>query len=397
MKKRICLLCICFCISLCACHRTVSENESISRETDQNISDGGTTFLECYTDFSDKQNAKRVALIYVDEDSVPELLILKNGEYSLYSFDGSQIKPIAMPDTEIKANAFGAKHDFEQSIYQTFYWFEYVPYKGLIRVHDGDDKERHDYYLKYADGLFEMELEVKSMDRTWYTYDAEKEIENEEFLSQLTDLGYNQLVPCGYLYENVAAAYENMNAATNTQKVLEDFVNGKIDALDHVEKISDIPEEGFVMKSYEDYYSNENYESDESDLWKEIEYIDFDNDGADELMIRGYAGLCSFFDVIGDTVYKVLETSGSTTDVASIGIIDNKRVIERTDLSHGGRKSYRIMKYDSCCCLIDWFHLYTEYKEATYSESDKFEYRNREITMEEFEELVGSIQQEEKQ
>lgn len=433
MNKKIYLLCACISFCLCACQRTVPEDEMDLRETEvsapqedelsgaeaddqvieptekpteepfeepsERISDNklleeGMEFLNEYDDLCAKENAKRMALIYLDEDTVPELLILGDGEYRLYSFDGSQVKAAAMSDTGIKASAYGSKHDFEDSVYQTFYWFEYVPYKGLIRVHSGDDKERHDYYLKYTDGLFEMELEAKSMDRTWHTYDAEKEIENEEFLSQLTDMGYDQLVPCAYLYENVAAAYENIGAVSNTQKVLEDFVNGKIDALDHVEKITDIPEEGFVMKSYEDYYSNENYENDESDLWKEIEYIDFDNDGEDELMIRSYAGLCSFFDVIGDTVYNVLETSGSTTDVASVGIINDKRVIERTDLSHGGRKSYRIMKYDSCCCLIDWFHLYTEYKEATYSESDRFEYRNREITMEEFEEIVGSIQQE---
>lgn len=63
------------------------------------------------------------------------------------------------------------------------------------------------------------------------------------------------------------------------------------------------------------------------------------------LIIHGYAGACLFFDVIGDTVYKVLET-GSTTDVASIAEMNGKRVVVRTDLSHAGRKSYRIMEFD---------------------------------------------------
>lgn len=390
MKKRICLLCICFCISLCACHRTVSENESISWETDQNISDGGTTFLECYTDFSDKQNAKRVALIYVDEDSVPELLILKNGEYSLYSFDGSQIKPIAMPDTEIKANAFGAKHDFEQSIYQTFYWFEYVPYKGLIRVHSGDDRERNDYYLKYTDGSLITELKTKSIDDTWHTYYSEKEIENEEFLNRLSDLGYDKLVPCGYLYENVTTAYENIGAVSDSRKMLEDFVSGKTDALDYVTEIHDIPEEGFVMRSYNDFYTDV---IEEDSPGGSAEYIDFDNDGEDELMIRSYTGLCVFFDVIGDTVYKVLETEGSTTDVVSVAVIEGQKVIARTDVLHSGRKSYRIMKYDSCCCLVDWFRLYTSYEGTSYTEQDRFEYRNRNISMEEFDKILNSIHQ----
>lgn len=380
MYKKICLLCICLCVTLCACQR--------AEPSDNNVVGEETAFLDKYNDFTVKENAKRAALIYVDDDSIPELLILKNGEYKLYWLDGSEVRAAAMPDLEIKANAYGLKHDPEDSEQQTFYRFEYVPYKGLIRVHGGDNQERHDYYLRYTNGLFETELEAKSMDYTWHTYDAEKEIANEEFLSQLADLGYDELIPCGYLYENVAAAYENMGAASDTKKVLDDFVSGKINALDYVEEISDIPEDNFVMTSYEDFYDD--ITAGEGDIWGSLEYIDFDNDGEDELIIHGYAGACLFFDVIGDAVYKVLET-GSTTDVASVAEIEGKRVIERTDLTHAGRKSYRIMKYDSCCCLIDCFHLYVEYEDSDYSDDDVFQYRNKEISMEEFETILNSI------
>ena len=57
-----------------------------------------------------------------------------------------------------------------------------------------------------------MELKAESTDYTWHTYDAEKEITNEKFLSQLFSLGYDELIPCGYLYETVADAYENIGA-----------------------------------------------------------------------------------------------------------------------------------------------------------------------------------------
>lgn len=412
MKKIICLLFIYLGISLCACQKTTGGNESVSSDIEQsasskdeltesytnnnpvesidsNISEEEKKFLDKYNDFCVNENIKRVALIYLDGDSIPELLIIKDGEYRLYSFDGSEITAVDMADIEIKANSYGPKHDFENPEYQTFFWFEYVPYKGLIRVHSGGEQERHDYYLRYTNGFFSTELETKSSDYTWYTYDAEKEITNEEFLSQLSDLGYDELVPCGYLYENVMIAYENIGAVANTQKVLEDFVSGKIDALYYVEAFSDIPEDGFVMRSYEDFYDDVTAGEDD---WGSVEYIDFDNDGEDELIIHGYGGACIFFDVIGDTVYEVLETS-STTDVAYIAEIEGKRVIARADVLYAGRKSYRIMKFDSCCCLIDWFHLYAEYEGTDYTVEDKFTYRDDEITMEEFEIILNSIHQ----
>ena len=392
IKKR-CLLCICLCISLCACHGAPPEGEVVFLESNQgDISEKEPEFLDQYNDIFISENAKRAALIYLDEDSIPELLLLQNGEYKLYTFDGSEVKAIAMPDTEIKANTYGYQHNFEDWEYQTFYWFEYVPYKGLIRVHSGADEERDDYYLKYTDGLLVTELEVKTNGfNTWYTYDADNEITNEEFLSRLSDLGYDQLIPCSYLYENVSTAYENIDAVPDTKKVLDDFVNGKVDALDHVEGASDIPEESFVMRSYGDYFEDM---TGGDEAWIEVikaEYADFDNDGEDELVMHGFAGACLFFDCIGDTVYKVMET-GTTTDVASVAVLSGERVIERTDLGHVGRKYYWIMKFDSCCCLIDWFSLNVSYEGTEYSEEDEFMYRDREISMEQFEEIVNSIE-----
>ena len=380
MKKKLSLWSICFCICLSACQRIVPE---------QNVSQEEISFLDKYQDFFVSEDAKRAALIYLDEDSVPELLILKNGEYRLYSFKDSQVRTISMPNAEVKANAYGQQHNFEQTEYQTFYWFEYVPYQGLIRVHSGVGQERHDYYLQYTDGRFSIELETKTVDNTWHTYDGEKQIPNEEFLNQIYILGYDKLIPCSYLYDNVENAYENMDATSDSKKVLEDFVSGKIDALDYVEGKSDIPEESFVMRSYQDFYD---YITSGEDIWEGTKYIDFDNDGEDELIISGYAGNCIYFDVIGDTVYKVLTTS-STTDMSHVAEFQGKRVIERTDLGHVGRKYYQIMEFDSCCCLIDRFLLSASYEGTSYTEEDEFRYRDHEISMGEFEKIVDSIQQ----
>lgn len=383
MKKKGCLVYVCLlCVYLCACGVTGLETESVFQGTESKV------FLEQYQKLFAQENAKRAALIYLDEDTMPELLILKDGEYKLYFFDGSEVKAAAMSDTEIKASAYGFRHDFEEADHQTFYWFEYVPYKGLIRVHDGTDQERHDYYLRYADGLFLTELEAKSEDYTWHTYNMEQEITNEDFLSQLAGLGYDRLTPCAFLYDSVESAYENINAASDTGKVLEDFVNGQINALEYVEEIGDIPEDGFVMRSYEDIYEDITCGE---EWWGSTEYIDFDNDGEDELILHGYTGSRLFFDVIGDTVYEVLHT-GSTTDQAFVTEIDGRKVIARADFLYVGRKSYRIMEYGPCCCLIDWYCLSASYGDKSeYSAEDEFEYRGREITMEEFEERVDGI------
>ncbi len=388
MKRKLYLLCICFCVLLYSCQKNVLENELKE----------DTAFLEQYNKIFVRENAKRAALIYLDKDAIPELLLIKNGAYQLYSFDGSEVKNINPSDPEIKMKVYGPGHEVEgRTENQKFYWFEYVPYKGLIRVHDGTiqkmegvrrhEQERHDYYLKCTDGFLTKELEVKTIGEKWRTYNAEQEIENEEFLSQISELGYDQLIPCGFLYETIEDAYKNIGVSTDTKKVLEDFVSGKTNAVNYVEEIRDIPEDGFVMRSFEDFYndmiSGEEY-------WGRIEYADFDNDREEELIIRGYCNTRLFFDVIGDTVYRLFETS-STTDVGSIVEMEGKKVIARTDLTHAGRQYYRIIIYDSCCCIIDWFELATGFEGDRYFAEDEFHYRGRKISMEEFEAIRDSI------
>lgn len=249
-EKRIYLLCLFLCIALWACQKIESDtSQDVSQEKE-------SAYLETYHDFCIQENAKRVALIYLDEDTVPELLILKEGKYRLYAIKNTNVKEIALSDTKIKAEAYGIRHDFEEIEYKTFYWLEYVPYKGLVRIHSASEGERYDYYLKYSEGSLVTELEAKSKEYMWYTFDGEHEITNEEFATQLYELGYDKLVSCGYLYEDVKTAHENVVRTSDTEKALDDFVNGKSDALYYVENVNDIPEEGFVMRSYAEFYND---------------------------------------------------------------------------------------------------------------------------------------------
>lgn len=148
MQKKTSLLCICLLsICLCACQKTdiVSETVLEPKENEQNVSrenqdeqqeieqsileednliesdtneeenetvynrvlEDGETFLDGYHSLILDKGVKRAELIYLDEDDIPELLVLKNGEYRLYSCDDTQITAIDMPDAEIKANAYG--------------------------------------------------------------------------------------------------------------------------------------------------------------------------------------------------------------------------------------------------------------------------------------------------
>jgi len=361
--------------------------ESELLETEQTV-DHEDGWKAAYQNLLLEEDVKRMALIYLDEDVIPELLILKDGEYVLYTFDGSQIAAIDMPDAGIRAKAYAPKHALEHIAGDfAFYWFEYVPYQGLIRVHGGDE-ERCDYYLNYEKGSFDLELEAKFIDYVWHTYNAQQEIANEEFLSSLSDLGYDQLIPCGFLYDNIEDAYENIGKVSDNREVLDDFVNGEIDALYQVEEITDIPEEGFVMRSYVDLYMDFIM----GDGMGRMQYVDFDNDGEEELVMRDYMGNSIFLDVIGNTVYNVMEAYG-TADQSHVAEMDGRRVIVSADVSHGGRKCYIIMQYDACGCLVDFFRLFAFYEgKDHYSAGDEFEYREQPITMEEFEEIRDRIQ-----
>lgn len=344
--------------------------------------------LAAYDNFAKNKNAESMAFIYFDEDSIPELLLIENGEYHLYTCDNLEIKELPISDTGLKANVYGPRHDFENAVEETFYWFEYVPYKGLLRIHGEEADARYDYYLRYTDGSFTVELKAGSAEHIWHTYDREKEIANEEFLKQLSALGYDELIPCAYLYEYVEKAYENIDRISNAEWVLEAFVEGREEAFCSVAQRCDNPKEGFSMRSYDEIYKEVTCGE---DWWGENEYVDFDNDGQKELILHGYSGARIFFDVIGETVYQLLRTGG-TTDFASVSVMDGKYVIERSDFLHANRKYYWIMTYDSCGGLIDYFCLATTYKGDQHTKEDEFFYRNENISMEEFETLRNRIQ-----
>ena len=345
--------------------------------------------FEKYAELLEEVNPKRMAFIYFDEDDIPELVFINNGKYRLFSYDGTMVNEIVMPNAEIRANVYGMRHDVEDAEKPVLYWFEYVPYQGLMRVHTGNEDGRNDYYLRYANGELSIELKASSNDYEWNTFDAGNEIGNDEFREKLSGLGYDKLIPCGYFYEDAKTAYENIGKVSDTKQIWNEFVTGKRDAVEYVEVIGDIPEEGFITRSFDEIYKDITCEE---DWWGKEEYIDFDNDRQDELVLHGYAGSRMLFDVIGETVYVLLQT-GSTTDNASVSQMHEENVIVRTDLLHAGRELYRIKQYDACGCLVDYYTFSASYEGENYTENDSFKYNDRMISMEEYNALVDSIQE----
>lgn len=173
----------------------------------------------------------------------------------------------------------------------------------------------------------------------------------------------------------------------DTKRVLENFVNGKNDAYCYLEENSEHSDETYVLKSYDELYEDVTAGEEH---WGETEYIDFDNDGEEELILHGYTGACLFFDVVDEDVYLRLKTGG-TADVAYVTERDGKNVIVRADVTHAGRKSYVIMEYDADN-LLECARLYVEYKGAEYTSEDVFYYRDEKVSMEQFEEILNSIQ-----
>ena len=102
---------------LCACQGMAFEREPAPGEepvpAETEPSDLGTTFLDAYNQVFAGMQGGRAALIYLDRDCVPELLILKDGEYQMYFFDGSAAKRVPLPDEGMRANAYGTRYAIE--------------------------------------------------------------------------------------------------------------------------------------------------------------------------------------------------------------------------------------------------------------------------------------------
>ena len=122
------------------------------------------------------------------------------------------------------------------------------------------------------------------------------------------------------------------------------------------------------------------------------ERIDLDNDGENEQIVNGpYGGI--YFDARDGKVYVLAEGEG-TTGLLSYTDYDNATWIVHSDTTHMGRQTYWLTRYDGGGNIADEFQLGAEYwdsLEDKYDENSDFTYRNKKISMGEYEALIKAI------
>ena len=120
--------------------------------------------------------------------------------------------------------------------------------------------------------------------------------------------------------------------------------------------------------------------------------VDLDNDGDEELILKGpYGGM--YIDVRDDKVYVLAEGEGTTGEL-SYTSFDGETYIVHRDTSHGGRQVYWFDKYNGKGEAEDSFTLSAEYWDSEddhYNENSDFTFRDKKITMEEYESLVSKM------
>lgn len=122
------------------------------------------------------------------------------------------------------------------------------------------------------------------------------------------------------------------------------------------------------------------------------ERIDLDNDGENELIINGpYGG--RYLDARNGKVYLFAQGEG-TGGQLFFTHYDDAVWIVHCDITHAGRQMYWLTKYDGDGNVVDEFQFSAEYwgsRDNRYDENSDFTYRDKKISMEEYEALGKEI------
>lgn len=178
--------------------------------------------------------------------------------------------------------------------------------------------------------------------------------------------------------------------ACDSQSLFDKFIEGEIEAIYPNPYVSSVfkdfeSTDPFTYIDDPDNYYLTNY--DKVDFYKDV-----DNDGEDELILSGiYGGI--YLDARDGKVYVLAE---GTCMVMMLSCVEHngETLICYSDVTHTGRQTYFFEKYEGGDKLVDEFNLSAEYydeDEDHYSENSTFTYRNKSITMEEYESVFEDI------
>ena len=122
------------------------------------------------------------------------------------------------------------------------------------------------------------------------------------------------------------------------------------------------------------------------------ERVDLDNDGENEQIINGpYGG--KYLDARNGKVYVFAEGEGTSGELF-FTYYDDAVWIVHCDITHVGRQMYWLTRYDGGGNIVDEFQFSAEYWDSPisqYDENSDFTFRDKKISMEEYEALGKEI------
>ncbi|MDE7318644.1 MAG: hypothetical protein K2N46_02800 [Lachnospiraceae bacterium] len=173
-----------------------------------------------------------------------------------------------------------------------------------------------------------------------------------------------------------------LTAKSESEKLLDAFLADEIPAVDDKEESA--------------FWASDRLGDDESEydyfVYSVGERMDLDNDGEDEQIINGpYGGI--YLDARNGKVYVLAQGEGTAGQLFFTYYEDAVWIVH-CDITHMGRQMYWLSRYDGDGKVVDEFQFSAKYWDSPdgwYDENSDFTYRDKKITMEEYEALGKEI------
>ncbi|MCR5107893.1 MAG: hypothetical protein K6B28_06985 [Lachnospiraceae bacterium] len=342
----------------------VIDNSSEINPVDESVKED---LLVAYKDFVKQQDFYDPGFLFVndlDEDNIPELFIVSEGNIFLVSYDNGDViwggDGMHMYYKPHGSKCVGASSDGESL---------------SIMYYEGFDKE----YLE--------PVKVVNYDAFTNTkgYDEEIALVEEEYVKipEIGDEAY---------FDSIDEAIDNIwikgnessgQTVSEADKLLDAFINNEIPA-----SYESGDEEFFIS----DLMAYNQYE----EIFSVGERLDLDNDGENEQIINNlYGGI--YIDASNGSLKEFTGGYDSASQI-SYTEYDDAVWIVHSDDTHQGREVYELTRYEGADNIVDSFELradyWNNYDETgidEYNETNEFHYRDKAITMAEYDKLKAEI------
>ncbi len=178
--------------------------------------------------------------------------------------------------------------------------------------------------------------------------------------------------------ESNAQAGENIDSEMTTEELLDLFINGSISAISSTDLTSTF------------YITDLNMDSEEWDSYSIGEKVDLDNDGENELIIRGpYGGI--YLDARDNKVYEFAAGGGSALALSYV-VYNGATWVMYSNRMNIGYKLYHMEKFEGADNLVAEMNFGEEVVDENNIESGmKYTLNGTEISYDEYTELGSRI------